>query len=267
MPTSDERRVYTAANRLAWDQAAPVHARQRMAEWLQRFATPGYSCLDEVASGMLLGIGLQNTTVAQLCCNNGRDLISIVRLGARSGVGFDISAEFIAQAELLADVARVDCRFVCGDVYEIPSAEDAAFDLAYVSVGALGWLPDLPAFFAVARRLLRPGGWLAIYEMHPILDMLEDEHEDPPPLRHSYFRTEPYVEAGGLDYFAGSQYESAPTFWFHHRLADVIQGCLEAGFCLRSFHEHAHDISNVFAYLEPNTIKLPLCYTLTARAQ
>lgn len=265
MSTAD-RSSYTAANRLAWNRAAPVHARQQMEQLLAGFARPDYTALDAIATGMLQSVGLQGRTVAQLCCNNGRELISMVRLGARSGVGFDISEEFVAQGRLLAAAADADCRFVAGDVYDIPAAYDAAFDLVYVSVGALGWLPDLPGFLGIARRLLRPLGWLAIYEMHPILDMLECEPADPPPLRYSYFRTEPYVESGGLDYFGASEYESPPTYWFHHTMAEVIGACLGAGLCLHSFAEYPHDISNVFAYLEPNTIKLPLSYTLTAQA-
>ena len=265
--SEDKRRSdYTAANRLAWDQAAPVHAGHKLDEWLERFAKPDYSSLGEVATDFLRGIGVQGKAVAQLCCNNGRDLISIVRLGAKSGTGFDISAEFVAQGRHLATVAGVDCSFVAGDVYDIPASYDAAFDLAYVSIGALGWLPDLPAFFAIARRLLRPGGWLAIYEMHPILDVLEFEPGDPPPLRNSYFRTEPFRDSDGLDYFGGSRYDSAPTFWFYHKLSDVIQDCLDAGFRLHSFREYPHDISNVFAHLQQSSVPLPLCYTLTAQA-
>ena len=71
-------------------------------------------------------------------------------------------------------------RFLACDVYAVPAEYDAQFDLVYISVGAFGWLPDLTGFLAVCARLLRPGGKLLIYEMHPILDMIEDMPNLPP---------------------------------------------------------------------------------------
>lgn len=43
---------YTAANRLAWDQAAPVHARQKLAKLKENFSQPGYSYLDPIESAI-----------------------------------------------------------------------------------------------------------------------------------------------------------------------------------------------------------------------
>lgn len=259
------RSDYTAANRRAWDQAAPVHKRHRLERWLSEFSRPGHSCLDAVATDMLQGIGFRDREVTQLCCNNGRELISIANLGAGQRQGFDISAEFLDQARRLNEVSGSRCHFVRADVYEIPGSFDNSADLVYVSIGTLGWMPDLPAFLDVARRLLRPGGWLAMYEMHPILGMFDNEDQDPPPLRHPYFRTEPFRETDGLDYWEGTAYDSAPTYWFQHTMSDIIGGILDKGFEIRSFCEYDHDISEAFAYMGKLTVRPPLCFTLTAR--
>lgn len=256
---------YTAANRLAWDQAAPIHQQHRLDRWLADFTQTGHSCLDAVATDMLQGIGVRDRAVTQLCCNNGRELISIANLGAAPCQGFDISAEFLGQARLLNEVAGSRCRFEQADVYKIPHRFDQSADLIYISIGTLGWMPDLPAFLDVVRRLLRPEGWLAMYEMHPMLGMFDNEDQDPPPLRHSYFRTEPFIETDGLDYWEGTTYDSAPTYWFQHTLSDIIGGVLDAGFEIRSFREYDHDISEAFAYMDRVTVRPPLCFTLTAR--
>jgi hypothetical protein len=42
-----------------------------------------------------------------------------------------------------------------------------------VTIGVLGWLPDLDGFFGVVSRLLRRDGQLFLYDMHPILNMFE----------------------------------------------------------------------------------------------
>lgn len=259
------RSDYTAANSRAWDQAAPVHGRHRLAKWLSDFAQPGYSCLDPIATAMLRDIGLADRLVVQPCCNNGRELISIANLGAARCLGFDISAAFLDQARQLAHAAQAPCEFVQSDVYAIPHRFYGSADLVYISVGSLGWMPDLPAFLDVVRRLLRAGGWLAVYEMHPILGLFDTDADDPPPLRHSYFRTDPFCETDGLDYWEGTTYTSDPTYWFQHTLSDIIGGVLNAGFRVRSFREYDHDISNSFASLERLAARPPLCFTLTAQ--
>jgi hypothetical protein len=92
-----------------------------------------------------------------------------------------------------------------------------------------------------------------------------NDSEDPPQLQHSYFRSQPYVEDTGLDYYGMAAYQSSPSYWFHHTVSDVIDGCLANGLALRSFQEYSHDISNLFARFEGHKYKLPLSYTLVAQ--
>jgi SAM-dependent methyltransferase len=232
---------------------------------LKNLHDPVHLCLDETAQDWLTKAVVQGKDVVQLCCNNGRELISIQRMGANRCVGIDISAAFIAQAEQLNAAAGADCNFLAYDVYDVPVEYDAQFDLVYISIGAFGWLPDLTGFLAVCARLLRPGGQLLIYEMHPILDMIDDMPSLPPKLGYSYFMTEPTAEDDGLDYYEGKDYESSTSYWFHHKFADIIQGCLDQGFVLTGIAEYPHDISEVFAYLEKMEARLPLSYVLLAR--
>ena len=259
------RQDYTDANRKAWDETAPVHASSQMEGLLKNMGNPQYLSLDETAQDWLAKAGMQGKDVVQLCCNNGRELISIQRMGANRCMGIDISAAFIAQAEQLNAVANADCNFLACDVYDVPTKYDAQFDLVYISIGAFGWLPDLTGFLAVCARLLRPGGQLLIYEMHPILDMIDNMPDLPPALNYSYFLAEPLAEDSGLDYYEGKEYKSSTSYWFHHKLADIIQGCLDLGFRLTDIAEYPHDISEVFAYLEKMEARLPLSYVLLAR--
>lgn len=128
-------------------------------------------------------------------------------------------------------------------------------------------MPDLAGFFQFCARLLRPGGDLLVYEMHPILDMIEDMPNLPPKLENSYFRTEPLTDDSGLDYYEGAQVESSTNYWFHHKLSDIIQYCLASGLQLTGFEEYAHDVSAVFAYLEGFDARLPLSYVLAAHLE
>jgi ubiquinone/menaquinone biosynthesis C-methylase UbiE len=256
---------YIQANRAAWNQAAPIHAEHNLEKLLHDFKIPGFTCLDDIKKGIPDEIGLAGKDVAQMCCNNGRELLSLRNMGAGRCVGFDLADAFIEQGRSLASSAGIDCEFVCSSVNEIPRGYDGGFDLVYITVGALGWMPDLNDLFAVVKRLLRPGGWLLIYEMHPMLDMFDAEAEDSFPLRHSYFKSEPYAEEGGLDYYGNKEYHSLMSYWFHHKMSDIIQGCLNNRLQLVSFQEYDHDVSSVFKGMEKQAVRPPLSYTLVVR--
>lgn len=258
-----DRDEVVRSNRAMWNETAALHAESQLGTLLERFRDPGFGVLDAHERAVLEEIGVRGKAVAQLSCNNGRELLSVERLGAARCVGFDLSDAFVAQGRALAEAAGSRAEFVQGDVYEIPPRFDASFDLVTVTVGALGWLPDLGAWYGVVRRLLRPGGHLFIYEMHPLLDMFDAQAGLVP--RHSYFRREPFVEAGGPDYYEPDRVVSGTSYWFHHTLGDVIGEALRAGLELRRFEEHAHDLSNVFRAFQDEPATPPLSYTLVAR--
>ncbi len=257
---------YIDANRQSWDEAAPIHAKQKMAELLASFARSGYSCLDEIETAILEEIGVAGKAVAQLCCNNGREVLSVINMGAARGVGFDISAAFLDQGRQLAKAGGIAGEFVQGSVYDIPAAYDGQFDLVTVTIGALGWLPDIDGFFAVAARLLKPGGQIFLYEMHPVLVLFEPgEESNPLEVRYSYFTAEPFRDDSGLDYYGGTRRTSKPNYWFHHKLSDILGGCLTHGLAIEHFREYDFDISGVYAALDKQEKKPPMSYTLVAR--
>jgi ubiquinone/menaquinone biosynthesis C-methylase UbiE len=255
---------YFDANRAAWNETAPRHAAAGFERLLKGFQQPGFSVLDTVETGHLQELGITGKDIVQLSCNNGRELLSIKNMGAGRCVGFDISDGFIEQAHRLVAASGIECEFVRANVYEIPSDYNSSFDLAYITVGALGWLPNIRAFFDIVARLLRPRGRLLIYEMHPILDMFEQGTPRPLDLVHSYFRTEPYIEDDGLDYIGNTTYKGPVSYWFHHKMSDIIQACIDSGLAIRRFVEYEHDISNAFAYLANEPIRPPLTYVLSA---
>lgn len=250
-------------NRAMWNETAALHEESQLGRLLEAFRDPAFLSLDAHERAVLEELGVAGEAVAQLACNNGRELLSVERLGAGRCVGFDLSDAFIAQARALAAAAGSRAEFVRSDVYEIPAAYDGAFGLVTVTVGALGWLPDLPAWYGVVRRLLRPGGRLFVYEMHPVLDMFDAEAGLEP--RHSYFRTEPYRDEGAADYYEPERTVAAPSYWFHHTLGDVIGGALRAGLELLRFEEHPHDVSNVYRAFQDGPVVPPMSYTLVAR--
>ncbi|MEN8143530.1 MAG: class I SAM-dependent methyltransferase [Gemmatimonadota bacterium] len=265
------RDEFTACNRAAWNEAAPVHAATELEKLQNEIGQPDFSCLDATAAHALREAGVAGSHVAQLACNNGREVLSMLTLGAASAVGFDISEGFIAQAVELAQRAGrgADCEFVVSDLYNIPTGYDRTFDVVYSSVGVLGWMPELAGFFAVAHRLLKPGGRLVIYELHPVLGMFDPDRAADPgqPVTlpsYSYFSADPFSDTTGLDYWTGTQYESSAFFWFQHTLGSIVSSCLAAGLALKSLREFGHDISRIYGRLEKAEAVPPMCFLLHA---
>lgn len=259
--------VIVAANRDSWNEAAGRHgAHEQYARLLAGFAKPGFSVLDETLTARLQALGLAGKAVAQLCCNNARELLSVKNLGAASVTGFDFASAFLDQARELAAAGGIEAEFVQTDVAKVPSAYNGRFDLALVTIGVLGWMPDLAEFFATARRLLKPGGHLVIYEDHPILNMYDDRDRGGVPLPdESYFRTEPYRSDNGLDYWANADYAAKPCYWTFHKMSDVVMGLVRAGFALEDFEEFPHSVGTR-AHFENQPQQLPLSYILVGRA-
>ena len=258
---------YTAANRAAWDASAPYHDEgAEFAGLLEGFAKPGFSCLDAELTERLEALGVAGKDVAQLCCNNGREILSVKNLGAGRSVGFDQSGAFLAQARRLAAAGGLDCDFVEGDVYEIPAEFDGAFDMVLITIGVFGWMPDLRAFFDVVARLLRPGGALLVYEQHPIMNMFEPGAADPHKPVHSYFKAEPFKDTGAIVYDGTPDVPGEPQYWFVHKLSDVMSAGLERGLTLEHFREYPHNISSAeFDIYNGQEAQLPVSYLLVAR--
>lgn len=124
------------------------------------FAQPGYSCLDGKITEKLREWRVAGKDVGQLGSNNGRELISLENLGAARAVGFDISDAAVDEVRSLARHAGVETEFVRTDIYEIPKKYNNRFDLLYISIGILPWMPNLSGLFQVAARILRAGRYL-----------------------------------------------------------------------------------------------------------
>ena len=261
-----ERAEYTEANRVAWNEAASVHKEQRFEALKNKFQSPGYNHLDSTATEILQSLSLFDKSVAHLCCNNGRELISIKNLGAGPCVGFDIASKFLDQARELDDIAKTHCEFLQSDLYDIPAQYNQTFDIVLFTIGALCWLPDIQSCFAKVGTLLKPGGYLFIYEMHPALDMFENmPAEDRFKIQNSYFKSDPWIESDGLDYYSGKTYEGSTQYCFHHKLSDIFMSIIDNGFDIKSFREYDYDISNLFQHFDHADVKPPLCYTLVAQ--
>lgn len=262
MPTIDP----FAANRAMWDETAHVHARAQLSALLEAAASPEFSTFDAVELRVFEQLGLHGKSVAQLCCNNARELVSAKKAGAGRCVGFDFSAPFLEQGAQIARAAGVDIELVNTNVVDIPDQYFGEADIVYVTVGAIGWLPDAAQFFSVAARLLRPGGHFFLYDMHPALFLYDDETASPedPRVSRSYFRKHPIVFENCHDYLDRNAVIRSPSYWFQHTLGETLSSILQAGLTLEAFQEYPHDISGSYKAFQNQRHAIPMSYSVLA---
>jgi len=98
-------------------------------------------------------------SVLDACCGTGDLAIAAHRHGAGQVVGLDFSEEMLERARRKAP----ELEWVQGDALALPFA-DESFDAATVGFGVRN-VDDLEAGIRELRRVLRPGGWLAILEI------------------------------------------------------------------------------------------------------
>jgi SAM-dependent methyltransferase len=152
-PAAVDARV--EANRRRWDESVGVHLASSFYDvegWLAR--APGPRAEELAAPGDVLG-----RTLVHFQCHFGMDTLQFARAGAIV-TGVDFSAAAISAARSLAVRAGLAdaATFVCGDVLDAPTLLDGRrFDVAYVSLGSLCWLPSVAAWADAVASVLASG--------------------------------------------------------------------------------------------------------------
>ena len=258
---------YTEANRAAWDASAPLHGSG--ASWqtlLEAAAKPDFSVLDDCLTQTLIELDVHGKSAVQVGCNNGRELLSLKSLGALPALGIDQSREFLGQAEQLARIADSNCQFLCANIYELPEDTAKHFALGLITIGVLGWMPDLPEFFARVAGLLAVDAPLVIYETHPFLEMFDPNAAQAFTPATSYFTKEPFVSEAAITYDGTNGGITPSSYWFVHTMGEILTACTRAGLILERLTEHPHSNREVeYDQYERHEPQLPLSFTLVAR--
>lgn len=258
---------YTEANRKAWNQVMPYHKKAMDEKWDTMFSYPDFIFQKDQELDELNKVGIEGKRIAHLSCNNGIELMSLKRMGASRCVGFDISDNAISEAIARAARLNIDCEFVRTDVLKIPVDYYGKFDMVYITVGALVWIPNRRKYFEIAAALLVKGGILFIYEHHPFGNVLpyDGEHDGDLKVVHNYFDINMIEATKGIDYYGGEAYKSSLSYEFPYTVSELLNLIAENGFCLQKFNEYENDIALCRSYMDKQEMKFPLSFILTAR--
>ena len=196
---------------------------------------------------------LKDKTIAQFCCNNGRELLSLCSTFGAKGTGFDIADNLIEQANKYVKELQLPCTFISNDILEISECYNASFDVVLFTIGAITWFEHLDDLFQVVSRCLKPGGLLVLHDFHPIVNMLPMPGEDAYQeyyvalMEHTYFSKEPWIETNGMPYMSGT-YDSETFTSFSHTVSDIINASIQNQLTITSFDEFDYDVGMSEAY-------------------
>ncbi len=145
-----DRMVTTSKPQVDYNRIAPTYD--------CRFADGGQPGI--AAALRALALELDAGRILEVGCGTGHWLSGLARTGAQAW-GLDLSPGMLARARQRG----AGFRLSLGRAGRLPYA-DAAFDLVYC-VNAIHHFDEQPGFIHEARRVLRPGGALAVVGMDP----------------------------------------------------------------------------------------------------
>ena len=137
------------------------------------------------------------------------------------------------------------------------------FDLVYVNLGALCWLPDIAGWARVCAGFLKDGGTLYLRDVHPTTFSLDDEAETGElRLRYPYFETtEPLHWSGDGDYAdSTATFEHQASYEWNHGLGEIVTAIIDAGLEIDFLHEQDWTVYPALPWLietEPGVWRLP----------
>lgn len=103
----------------------------------------------------------------------------------------DISERQLENAAVIADRLKLSIRFICENTMQLSEIEDQSFDLVYTSNGTHAWIPELPQMYRNIHRVLKPGGFSAMYDIHPFQRPFTGNAWQDPKIRKPYDETMP----------------------------------------------------------------------------
>lgn len=238
----DWKNQYLDVNKSAWNKKVDVHLQSAFYD-VKGFME-GQTSLNDIELTIIGDVSQKS--ILHLQCHFGQDSMSLSRLGAQV-VGVDLSDEAIKAAKYISNSLNLDTKFVCCNVYDLPSHLEETFDLVFTSYGTIAWLPDLDRWASLIARYLKPRGRFVIVDFHPFIWMYDDDLRY---IKYNYFNVEPIIENESGTYADKNADLSDPMITWNHSLSEVVNSLIRAGLTIQNLNEYNYSPYNVFKDME-----------------
>ncbi|CUX53060.1 bifunctional 3-demethylubiquinone-9 3-methyltransferase/ 2-octaprenyl-6-hydroxy phenol methylase [Clostridium sp. C105KSO15] len=260
-----------STTREAWNKTMPLHQKVLHDYYDCNFLKRDFTCLNKKDQKILVDtLCISKNKVAHLCCNNGVELMSLINLGANSCTGFDICDEAIKEAKVRCEKLNYPIQFYRTNIYDIDETFNNQFDIVYISVGSIRWLPDISKLYDTCYKLLRKGGALFISDVHPLAEIVNDDRDadiSPLEITYQYITNDYYSDYGSLDYVGRTKDYVVKRVWYIHSFSKIIGLLPQKGFKIDFFNESMDDTAGVYELLGNLDLHIPLSFRLIALKQ
>jgi len=261
------------ANMANWSERAVMHRKDTSGLYgIEKFLN-GLDVLCDIEAAEIGDVS--GKAVLHLQCHFGLDTLCLARRGAAAS-GLDFSQAAVDEARNLSQASGVSARFVLGNLYEAPTLIPGAFDIVYVTWGAINWLPDIRAWARVVAHFLKPGGRLYLAEGHPAAQCFEQVGADIIPTYA--WRTpdsDPLAFDEATSYAGTGIIKATRTYEWIHPISDILNALIASGLTVTRFDEHDLLPWKMFASMQKASETLfklpmaappfPLSFSLDAR--
>ena len=255
-PVNDHREAMHV-NKVNWDERTLIHVKSKFYD-VPAFKK-GKNTLNDIE---LKEVGdVQGKSLLHLQCHFGLETMSWARLGAMT-TGVDFSPESVELAtEIRDDLNPIpEAHFKCYNVYDLEGALDQKYDIVYVGIGSLCWLPNLLEWAHIIATLIKPGGMLYILDLHPIATVFERQTFDRwvfekypfMMLEKPYYRTldEQYQMPGYRTYVEGDHKMQTGYYTWQHSLGEIVSCIASVGLQIEHLHEFPMNVYKMFNCME-----------------
>ncbi len=223
---------YILANKAAWNLLAKDH----YLEFKRR-----YSLKDNLLSpDIIKELGdIRGQSLIHLQCNTGSDTLSLSRLGATVSA-VDLAPDNLIYAKKLFDDFKTSGTFYEADLMEFGDTHSQKYDIVFTSEGAIGWLPDFNKWAQTIKKLLKPGGFFYLYEIHPFFLMFDEDAFPNQELniKYPYFgrQMDRSETIGGY----AAQTRQGVSYYWMYSISEVVNALINAGLKIEFINEFDH---------------------------
>ena len=257
---------YIKINKQTWNNKTEVHIASDFYD--NKSFLEGKSTLNSIELD-LLG-DLKDKKILHLQCHFGQDSLSLARMGAKV-TGVDLSDKAIEKATEFNQLLHLDVKFICCDIYDLPTYLNEKFDIVFTSYGTIGWLPDLSKWANIVSKYLKPNGKFIMAEFHPVVWMFDNDFKT---VFYNYFNVTSIIEDESGTYADRYSEIVAKTVTWNHPTSEVLNSLIKAGLEINSFNEHDYSPYNCFNQTEEFEIgkfrikhlenKIPMIFSILA---
>lgn len=211
--------------------------------WSANYRTSGRNVLAETAERAVCDLlpDVRGLSLLDVGCGDGRWMHEAVAGGAARVIGIDFSPGMLAAA--LDGPAAIPGVTVCaGDMRHLPFGR-SVFD-GLVNALALGHVPDPGAALAEAARVLRPGGWMVLADVHPSA-----------------------ADRGWQRTFRDSEGGRYAVRWHPHAMATLVEAGRAAGLDVARVVERAIDAASLPPGAPASATAGPAVYAMLMRSR